>query len=236
MKLPTILCACVVVFATGCSSSKAVKERGWIGGEYKLARTPRAFQSAPVVPAFPRHLQQSAGLFIVAVPTNSPLASAGLRAGDLILELDHKPVERLDAFWKRVNACEPGALLPITFFRDGATQERDVIIGRESYRRVHTLGLGFMLSRQWDLWPDPEFSLIALGYGRSNERLDLHSPETEFVRATQVRNDKRENAESGMDSREGWHSWLVILSLGGHKQIVSQESLAAPPLSTTSHR
>lgn len=50
-------------------------------------------------------------------------------------------------------------------------------------------------------------------------------PHTLRLRATQVRNDKSENAEGGMDSREGWHSWLVILSLGGHKQIVAQEIL-----------
>jgi hypothetical protein len=231
MKLPTILCALVVVFATGCSTSKAVKERGWIGGEYKLARNPRVFQSASAVHAFPNQLQQSAGVFIVCVPTNSPLARAGLRAGDLILELDHEPVEGLNAFWKRIDGCEPGAMLSVKFFRDSETIEREIIVGREFFRSVHTLGLGFMLSRQWDLWPNPEFSLIALGYGRSNERLELHSPEAEFVRAAQTGNDRSGNVADGMDSREGWHSWLGVVSLGAHNQIVSQEILDRHPQS-----
>jgi hypothetical protein len=65
--------------------------RGWIGGEYRLARRHWSWSdTTDAVIAFPAALTNiQKGVLITALATNTPAYIAGLREADLILELDH---------------------------------------------------------------------------------------------------------------------------------------------------
>jgi hypothetical protein len=39
--------------------------------------------------------------------------------------------------------------------------EQKLVAGRETFTRWHSLSLGFMLSRQWDLWTFPSSGSVA---------------------------------------------------------------------------
>src|SRR3954471_8561096 len=79
--------------------------RGWIGGEYKLVRRHwNWFMSDQAVVAFPKSLSgtEKKGLLITALSTNTPAYIAGLREGDLILELDHEKVTSVPNFRAKI--------------------------------------------------------------------------------------------------------------------------------------
>lgn len=187
---------------TGCASSKMPQQRGWIGGEYKPASRLKG--------------NDAKGLLITALSTNTPAARSGLREGDVILRVAGKDIRKLPPFQKVIDAAEPGSKLPMTVLRDGSTLDLEVRAGRETFTPSRALVLGILLSHEWDLWPDPDFSLIALGYKRQDRRLELDSPESRFKLST------REDESKGLRSSEGWEIWLPIISLSTRKRILSQ--------------
>lgn len=204
------------------AAPKKLEHRAWLGGEFKLAKRGGEPFSPTRVGAFPRDLKQRAGIFVSAAHAETPLATAGIVAGDLILALDDKPVTSLKALQRAVESRAPGDTIRLSVYRDGDVEERTATLGIESYERWRTLSVGLMLTSKIDLVPNPEFSAVALGFNRRNERIDLRSPEVEFFR----RHRKGSNGERGIAGRESWQAWCVLFSLGGHKQIVSQESSA----------
>jgi hypothetical protein len=230
---PTVATALIVTafllaasgLLTGCASPKVAQQRGWIGGEFKKARTTHPFTTSAVVPAFPRQLKggPSAGILVTGLRSNTPSYRSGLREGDLILRVGEQPVESLSAFRKLIDATAPGTTLSLTLFRDDETRQQPVVVGRETFERWHSLSVGLMLSHEWDLWPNDQFSLIALGYKRQQQRIELDSPEVRFVRHTQTARDAAAKASTGFDGREGWEMWLALFSVGGHKRILAQE-------------
>ncbi len=201
---------------------KKLEHRAWLGGEFKLAKRGGEPFSPTRVGAFPRDLEQRAGIFVRAAHPETPLASAGIVTGDLILALDDKPVTSLRALQRAVESRAPGDTIRLSVYRDGDIEERTATLGIESYERWRSLSVGLMLNSKIDLVPNPEFSAVALGFNRRDERIDLRSPEVEFFR----RYRKGSGGERGMPGRESWQAWCVLFSLGGHKQIVSQEPFA----------
>jgi membrane-associated protease RseP (regulator of RpoE activity) len=208
----------------GLHAGEALHSRGWIGGEYALAKK-TFFQREQDVPAFPTELrhQQKAGVFVRSVPTNSPAAQAGLQVGDLILRVNDQKTESLGTFRKLIEQSKPGAPLQLTVWKEGESRTVQVTTGRETYRKVGTLGVGFHFSSKVDLVPNPDFSAFVLGFDHSDERVELHSPESEFI--SEVREQNGHKNDSGQTSREGWKLWLVILQLGMHKTILNQEAV-----------
>jgi hypothetical protein len=75
------------------------------------------------------------------------------------------------------------------------------------------------------LIPNPDFSLIALGFSRNQERGELHSPRNEFIRQINGGDQRKSNGDDGAIGGESWRTWLAIFSLGGHKSLLSQEIL-----------
>jgi len=205
------------------ASPKKTYERAWLGGEYKLAKNSSLFQSRDIVAAFPKSEPQRAGIFVSAVHGNTPAALGGLNAGDLILQIEDQPVASFKAFRKLVDSRSPGEVVRLSIYRDGEIRELRITLGREAYRRERTLGLGLLLSGKVDLVPNPDFSLIAAGFKRRTQRLELQSPETRFLLQTHAENGRVSSAPV----REGWQAWLAIVSFGSHKRILSQEIL--PP-------
>ena len=182
MRLRTILksafrtsCAAIlgaaILLSAGCATKnpaeKSVHQRGWIGGEYKLARQPRWMGRWDTIDAFPGRLKdkQRTGILVTALSCNTPARMAGLQEGDLILEFDHQPVTRLADFRRTIDRLEPGTSLPVNVYRNGETIESTVCVGRETFREQGN----FMITlppifRELDLWPNPDFSLVVLGY------------------------------------------------------------------------
>jgi len=63
-----------------------------------------------ITPEVARHygLSESEGVVVVAVDEESPAAEAEVEEGDLILEIDHKPVKTLDEYERLVNEVKTG--------------------------------------------------------------------------------------------------------------------------------
>jgi len=216
----SFICVAGVTFA---NAAERIQERPWLGGEYKLAKNQRVplSSSKETVNAFPEKLRRSheAGLLIYALDTNTPAAAAGLLAGDLMVEADHRPIVSLRAFGRFIDGRRPGEVVPLRVYRAGELIDLSVTLGRETYRRERTLGVGLLLSSKVDLVPNPDFSLIAAGFKNRTRRLELQSPETKFLLQTRA-----EDHQAGCGlAREGWRAWLAIVSFGSHKRILSQE-------------
>ena len=93
-----------VLLSAGCATSnpaeKPVHQRGWIGGQYKLARQPRWMGNSDAIDAFPGQLKktQTTGILVTALSSNTPAHLAGVKEGALILEINHQPVTCLADF------------------------------------------------------------------------------------------------------------------------------------------
>jgi len=75
-------------------------------------------------------LNVSGGALINGITPGSPAEKAGLRRGDIVLELDGKPVENHRALWLRLGELAPGAKLRIALLRDqGARKEIEAVLG-----------------------------------------------------------------------------------------------------------
>ncbi len=212
----------LAISLTGCASSnpkeKPTHQRGWVGGEYKRAQTPRVF-GWDAIQAFPPQVAgQSSALLVTALSSNAPARLAGVREGDLILELNHEPVTRLKDFHRIVDNGEPGSTLPVKVYRNGETLDFSIVVGRETFRHQGNLMLGFKLS-SLDLWPNPDFSLIVVSYYRGRDRAELGSVENLYRRSCYPKGFQTVDSE--------WSFWLVILGVSREKIILAQESVPA---------
>lgn len=214
------------------AKDKPVMERGWIGGGYECAKSGRTtaeylFGADHTLFTFPPALakRQGAGILVTSLATNTPAWLAGLRAGDLILELGHQPVTNLAGFWRTIAARHPGETLLVHAYRDGQTVECPVAVGREKFKKLgyFTVGLpGF-----WGaLHPVPTreapcFSLMALGYERKNDPpVEFASVKEQYQHACHP-----QEKQTGYDT--DWRLWLAIFEVKNGKQILAQELVPA---------
>jgi hypothetical protein len=184
----------------GCATppEKPALERGWIGGQYRPAKTPKA----------PR----LAGIGVGALSSNTPAAQAGLQSGDVILELDRQPVTKLKDFWRKVDSSKPGTSLPVKIYRDGGTWEYKMTVGRETFKKSGYLSIVMPAAvHPWNLWaPAHGFSVVFAGFELTpNYRHDV---------AGHTVND------TVYDQR--WGVWLAFMQLSKGKTVLSQECAA----------
>jgi membrane-associated protease RseP (regulator of RpoE activity) len=201
----------------------AENHRGWIGGEYRLARRHwNWFDTTDAVIAFPRGLTNTQkGVLITALATNTPAYLAGLRETDLILEFDHEKIASLAAFRKKIDRATPGSTLALRAYRDGEMQDYNVTVGRETFRDGGAFAVGLF----YDLPSfkfNPSFSLIAVGLScEGDKRTELGSAEEVF---------RRENVKDHYPSDTYWRAWVGPLIVMRTREIRSQEIVTGESL------
>ena len=77
------------------------------------------------VPAFRDDLK---GVLFADVQNNSPAAKAGLKAGDLLVEFDKKPIENLNDFSYALSSKKPGDLVTVVVKRNGEDVKANVTL------------------------------------------------------------------------------------------------------------
>jgi len=117
--------------------------RGWLGASFQ-----------PVA-----RLKRKDGALAASVVPESPAAAAGLRAGDILLSLNGKPVvarfvEEIPLLYGRIAALRPGSRVPLVFQRGDEKQQAEIEIApMEDYigQEVEMRELGVTL--QDVTWP-----------------------------------------------------------------------------------
>jgi hypothetical protein len=200
--------------AAPAKKNKPIAQRGWIGGQYALAR-PSGFLAAisaspGVVGTLPKTLRhsQKAAILVTQLATNAPAELAGLRKGDFVLELNHRPMTSLQKFRRTIDHSEPGTLLALKAWRNGQVMEYNVPVGCEKFKSGGWLGICLpTVVHCWDLWPNPGFSLVVLGYEPNpgvRRELDCDRPAHEVY-------------------DEEWSAYLGFLEISCGKRIVAQK-------------
>jgi len=208
--------------AGGCATGKphpdVTHQRGWIGGEYKLAVPPEFWHSRDAIYAFPKSLpcSRKSGILVTALSTNTPARLAGLREGDLILDVNHQPVTDLADFRREIERSASGTWLQVSVWRDGQMVECSIAVGKETYKNSGSVSIGvfYELPR---LVPKPGFSWIALGYDAPGTwRRELGSVNSTYRRV--CAGGKYEPDE------QDWAVWLGVLRVSRGKTILAQEN------------
>jgi membrane-associated protease RseP (regulator of RpoE activity) len=210
----------------GCASknqhtkTKPIFERPWIGGKFETVATPRPIRADSAG-------YRGRGALLTKVHSDSPIAKAGLQEGDLVLRVNGENVRFEKDIRKRVDRAhsEP---LAFTIYRAGEIAEKTVSPGVERFQKFNTIafGLGFRTKYELDLWPDPDFSLIALGYGVKRDRIDLQDAKERYrANLEGVEGKPSEQKEwVGLRSDEGRTAWIGPIWWAQNLMIVSQES------------
>jgi len=69
------------------------------------------------------------GALVQGVEAGSPAEKAGVEAGDIIVKVDGKPVEKSGDLPRIIGATKPGSRTPLQLFRRGATRDVTVVVG-----------------------------------------------------------------------------------------------------------
>ncbi len=92
--------------------------------------------SAPLAESF--GLKVPDGALVSSVAPDSAAAKAGLKAGDVITAYDGKPVQTAGDLSSRVGVAQPGERATLTVWRDKATRELSVALGRADGAKAET--------------------------------------------------------------------------------------------------
>jgi S1-C subfamily serine protease len=114
-----ILPAQGICFAIGIDTAKHVA--GWLIKDGRIRRSYIGVggQNVPLHRRLIRHFQLpiSSGVLAISVAPGGPAAKAGLREGDVLIELEGKPVPSIDALHKLLTGDRISQKLPLTVIR-----------------------------------------------------------------------------------------------------------------------
>ncbi len=75
------------------------------------------------------NLTKTEGVLITSVSPKSPAEKAGLQSGDIVLELNGKPIKSRDSFRNQISMMDPGAEVKLSVYRKGKTIPITVTLG-----------------------------------------------------------------------------------------------------------
>ncbi len=109
------------VFQVKVGQMKEGEEKGVIQGE--SAKPKLGLSVEELTPALAKQfgISDTSGLVVVDVESNSPAREAGIRPGDLILEIDQEPIKDLDSFNKKIQKYKKGDTILFLIKRHGST-------------------------------------------------------------------------------------------------------------------
>ena len=81
-------------------------------------------------------LGKAQGALINRIEAGAPADKAGLEAGDVILKIDGKPIEKSSDLPRLVGNTKPGTKSNLTIFRRGATKELSIVIAELEPEKV----------------------------------------------------------------------------------------------------
>jgi Trypsin-like serine proteases, typically periplasmic, contain C-terminal PDZ domain len=94
--------------------------RGMLGIGAQAVPLPAKWLNALEVPT-------KGGIHIQSVEANGPAAAAGLRAGDIIVQFEGKPVDSIDLLHKALDEASIGRNIKLWVLRDGSLKSMEVI-------------------------------------------------------------------------------------------------------------
>jgi membrane-associated protease RseP (regulator of RpoE activity) len=225
MRAQIILTITAALILCGCASgdkkaqTKKIYERPWIGGSFERVYTPAAVRTN-AQQKFAGH-----GMLVTRVRDETPLAKAGVAEGDLVLAVNGKNVRFQQDLDKAIEKSGAGPIA-MTICHVGEISEKSITAGVERYQQIHHIIFGIGLSTHFDvdIYPNPDFSLVAIGYETKPKRLDLRDavPKYRITQGEDYRDDK--DGWKGLSSEEGWKAWLGPFAYSENKLIISQET------------
>jgi serine protease Do len=118
-----------VGFAIPINQARAVMDQ--IVSHGKVVRGYLGLFPQDVTPALAKEfgLSKPGGALVSGLKPDAPAAKAGLKNGDVILELNGVPVESANDLRLRISETAPGSSVKLEVSRDGKTQNMDVTLG-----------------------------------------------------------------------------------------------------------
>ncbi|MBJ6724937.1 PDZ domain-containing protein [Geomesophilobacter sediminis] len=209
-------------FLAGCAGHSQL-QRGWMGGELENARSgwlkPDPFQGDTTIPVLPESVRQaqSGAVLVVRLDGETPLGAAGIVPGDLITRVDGVSVTDAADLREKIDRVAPGTTVQLSIYRKGSELQREVVVGRETYRKIGTLSIGLRFSPEIDLKASTNFSLFSLlSFHNNDKRKNLNSPDVAYLSDLS----KPVPAENPL-----WEVWLGIVGVGRHESILKQETV-----------
>jgi putative serine protease PepD len=92
----------------------------------QVTRPGFGLQVQPITPELAQATGRPAGLFVETVTAGGPADQAGLRPGDVIVEVDGEPADSVDALIVKTLKMKAGDIVRVTYERQGATHTADL--------------------------------------------------------------------------------------------------------------
>ena len=159
-------------------------------------------------------LGKAQGALINRIEAGAPADKAGLEAGDVILKIDGKQIEKSADLPRLVGNTKPGTKSTLTVFRRGATKEMSIVIAELEPEKP--------AKRSPEVEEKPKASASTQGLGLViTELSDAQKAELKIKGGVRVESVQEQAAKAGL--REG----DVILAVGNHEVTQMKEFEAA---------
>ena len=114
-----------------------------------------------------------AGVEVLSVPKESPLAAEGVRRGDVVTALEGLPVATLDDLVERVYRAGHASAVRVTVGPPGAGREVSVVPAKAARKLTFSLGIPFLFRIQGDRFEFLPLNLFSVGTGPDYEGFEL---------------------------------------------------------------
>ena len=125
-----------VSFAIPIDVALNVKDQLATGGRVVRGRLGVGIQEVTQPLAGSFGMKAATGALVTQVEKGSPAEAAGLKAGDVVLKLDGKAIERSGELARRIAETKPGTPATLELWRDGAAKEVAVTVGEAKDAKV----------------------------------------------------------------------------------------------------